>query len=74
MTLSGVVILVQSGAMLSLVNKDQATCCELADQNQFKKLADILEVAVLFQPTDELDSMAADNNFAVSLKRYDTKL
>lgn len=44
--------LIQSGAILSLVNKAQKTCCELADENHNQDLASALELALVFQPED----------------------
>jgi ankyrin repeat protein len=59
--------LVKAGAIISLVNVDQQTCCELADGDDGlggrparlgnKSLADALEAALVFQPVD--DSMVA---------------
>lgn len=59
--------LVKAGAIISLVNRDQQTCCELADGDDGfgdrparvgnKALADALEAALVFQPVD--DSMVA---------------
>lgn len=40
------------GSILSLVNKSNLTCCELVDQNNYKDLALMLELALLFQPED----------------------
>lgn len=45
--------LVQLGAIISIVNKEQLTCCEIADQAGYKKLALMLEIALVFQPEDE---------------------
>lgn len=36
------------------VNKDQKNCCELADQANYKILADALELAVIYQPRDDM--------------------
>lgn len=48
--------LLAEGSIISLVNKDQMTCCEVADQAGYSKLADMLEAALVFQPVDELSS------------------
>ena len=47
----------EHGAIISIVNKDQMTCCEMAAAHEHKMLADVIEVALVFQPTD--DTMAA---------------
>jgi hypothetical protein len=44
--------LVELNSILSLVNKSQMTCCEMADENMHKDMASMLEVAILFQPND----------------------
>ena len=51
--------LLACGAIISVVNKDQKNCCELADLSNFKTLADALELAVLYQMED--DEMALFN-------------
>ena len=38
---------------MSLVNKENKTCCELADDNHYQGLADMLELALVYQPQDE---------------------
>lgn len=38
---------------MSLVNKDNKTSCELADDHNFQSLADMLEIALVYQPQDE---------------------
>lgn len=38
---------------MSLVNKDNKTSCELADDHHFQNLADMLEIALVYQPQDE---------------------
>jgi hypothetical protein len=45
--------LIDNGAIISIVNKSQLTCCELADENGHRELAAILELALMFQPEDE---------------------
>lgn len=47
-----VIKLVREGAIISLVNKDQMTCCEVADAAYHNSLADMLEAALVFQPID----------------------
>lgn len=44
--------LIALGAIISIVNKNNRTCCELADENQHKDLALALELALVFQPVD----------------------
>jgi ankyrin repeat/IBR domain-containing protein 1 len=44
--------LIESGIIISVVNKAQQTCCEIADRNSHKDLANMLELALLFQPND----------------------
>jgi ankyrin repeat protein len=44
--------LVMLDAIVSLVNKSQMTCCELADEGGHAQLAAGLELALLFQPGD----------------------
>jgi ankyrin repeat protein len=46
--------LLSAGSIISLVNKDQKTCCEMADEQNFKELAHFLELALVFQPDEEL--------------------
>lgn len=46
--------LVALGAIISIVNKSNITCCELADQQGCKELALMLELALVFQPEDDL--------------------
>jgi hypothetical protein len=48
--------LLKEGAIISLVNKDQMTCCEVADAANYKSIASMLEAALVFQPVDELSS------------------
>jgi len=45
--------LVSAGAIISIVNKSQKTCCELAESKGFHQLSSMLELALLFQPEDE---------------------
>ena len=44
--------LISLGAIISIVNKAQKTCCELADGDNHKELARMLELALVFQPVD----------------------
>jgi hypothetical protein len=46
--------LVNYGAIISIVNKGNNTCCELADSNNHKDLAMMLELALVFQ-AEEFD-------------------
>lgn len=45
---------VELNAILSLVNKLQMTCCEMADEAGFKDLASMLEIAMVFQPENDI--------------------
>jgi hypothetical protein len=53
--------LVLLGAIISIVNKGNITCCEMADEKDHKPLALMLELALVFQPVDE--SMLAFDSF-----------
>lgn len=44
--------LVALGAIISIVNKNNRTCCELADESSHSSLALALELALVFQPVD----------------------
>ena len=44
--------LISLGAIISIVNKAQRTCCELADSEGYSALAGALELALVFQPAD----------------------
>jgi Ankyrin repeat len=44
--------LISLGAIISIVNKAQRTCCELADSEGYPELAGALELALVFQPVD----------------------
>lgn len=48
-----VALLLRLGAMISIVNKAQQTCCDVADELESTALADMLEVALVYQPTSE---------------------
>jgi len=48
-----VILLAAEGAIISIVNKDQMTCCEMADSNNHKELADLLEAALVYPPPDQ---------------------
>ena len=52
--------LIQLGAIISLVNKNNLTCCEMADSKEYKELASMLELALVFQPEDvEMSSFSS---------------
>jgi hypothetical protein len=53
--------LISYGAIISIVNKQNLTCCEMADEKQYKDLASMLELALVFQPEDK--SMEGINIF-----------
>lgn len=56
--------LIALGAIISIVNKNNRTCCELADENQHKDLALALELALVFQPVDSgMAEFASHQNF-----------
>jgi hypothetical protein len=61
--------LVLLGAIISIVNKGNITCCEMADEKGHKPLALMLELALVFQPVDEsmlaFDSFQFDFDYAV---------
>lgn len=44
--------LMSLGAIISIVNKAQRTCCEMADEGKSPELANMLELALVFQPDD----------------------
>ncbi len=44
--------LVTAGAIISIVNKAQRTCCELAEAQGHHQLSSMLELALIFQPVD----------------------
>ena len=46
-------LLVRSGAITSIVNFSQRTCCELADINSHKELGTMIELALVYQPDDD---------------------
>eukprot|EP01031_Cornospumella_fuschlensis_P035729 gene35729-43336_t len=54
--------LVGLGAIISIVNKNNITCCEVADENNHKELALMLELALVFQPED--DDLSSFDRFA----------
>ena len=43
--------LIELGAIISIVNKSQQTCCDLADEGDFKELANMLELALVSKHT-----------------------
>lgn len=47
-------VLIKRGAKLSIINKSNLSCCECADRGNFKPVGTMLELAWLFQPTNEL--------------------
>mmetsp|Transcript_5318 Transcript_5318/g.5819 ORF Transcript_5318/g.5819 Transcript_5318/m.5819 type:complete len:1186 (-) Transcript_5318:647-4204(-) len=53
--------LITYGAIISIVNKNNLTCCEMADERNYKDLASMLELALVFQPEDK--SMEGINIF-----------
>ena len=53
--------LISYGAIISIVNKGNQTCCELADEKNYKDLASMLELALVYQPEDA--SMEGINAF-----------
>jgi hypothetical protein len=56
--------LIDAGAIISIVNKHQLSCCECADENGYKELASVLELALMFQPEDdETASFIASQTF-----------
>jgi ankyrin repeat/IBR domain-containing protein 1 len=71
--------LVQLGSIISLVNRSNLTCCEMADGKGYKDLASMLELAIVFQPEeDAIDltgfAMFGGNYHAVPSRLYlDTK-
>jgi hypothetical protein len=56
-----VIKLISYGAIISIVNKNNLTCCELADEKNYKELASMLELALIYQPEDK--SMEGINIF-----------
>eukprot|EP01035_Chromulina_nebulosa_P018256 gene18256-23931_t len=58
--------LIQLNGILSIVNKSQMTCCEMADENNNRDLASMLELAMLFQP---MDLIIDDENNGNSIDR-----
>ena len=57
--------LIALGAIISIVNKSNRTCCELADENQHLALALALELALVFQPVDSgMEEFASHQTFA----------
>jgi Holliday junction resolvasome RuvABC DNA-binding subunit len=47
-------VLIKRGAKLSIINKSNLSCCECADRGNFRPVGTMLELAWLFQPTNEL--------------------
>jgi hypothetical protein len=48
-----ILLLTAHNAIISIVNKDQMTCCEIASMNEHHELADMLEIALIFPPLDQ---------------------
>jgi hypothetical protein len=48
-----ILLLTSRNAIISIVNKDQMTCCEIAAANNYSQLADMLEIALIFPPPDQ---------------------
>lgn len=48
-----ILLLTAHNAIISIVNKDQMTCCEIAAANEHHQLADMLEIALIFPPPDQ---------------------
>lgn len=48
-----ILLLTTHNAIISIVNKDQMTCCEIAAANEHHQLADMLEIALIFPPPDQ---------------------
>jgi hypothetical protein len=57
--------LVRAGAILSLVNQAQRTCCELADAATHVALATALELALVYQPDDDYSMFRQENQAAL---------
>ena len=56
--------LIALGAIISIVNKNNRTCCELADESSHPALALALELALVFQPVDSsMAEFAASQRF-----------
>lgn len=54
--------LIEAGAIISIVNKTQQTCCEMADDGNHRTLASMLELALVFQPVDEAMAVFDEEN------------
>ena len=55
--------LVKAGAIISLVNNSQRTCCELAELGGHADLSSMLELALIFQPLDaDMAAFDEENN------------
>eukprot|EP01036_Dinobryon_divergens_P022457 gene22457-30714_t len=62
--LSCVEQLLASGAIISIVNNNNYTCCEMADETGHKQLASMLELALVFQPVDkEMEKFLREQTF-----------
>lgn len=56
--------LIALGAIISIVNKSNRTCCELADESHHTALALALELALVFQPVDsEMQEFVSQQTF-----------
>jgi ankyrin repeat protein len=57
--------LIERGIIVSVVNKTQLNCCEVSDRCGFKELSKMLELALLFQPSDAaMDDFVDTHRFA----------
>lgn len=52
-------VLIEVNSIISIVNKSQMTCCELADERKHKEISDMLELALLFQPDENNDEIVS---------------
>jgi hypothetical protein len=48
-----ILLLTSRNAIISIVNKDQMTCCEIAAASDHQQLADMLEIALIFPPPEQ---------------------
>lgn len=68
-----VIRLLERNSIISLVNKDQNTCCDEADAANHSAIADMLEAALVFQPAEDdfggLD-LEAENSDSSMQSRY----
>jgi len=52
--------LITLGAIISIVNGHQRTCCEMADEGGYPQLARMLELSLVFQPAEAMDAFGLD--------------